>query len=394
MSMVTVFQPRRFTVLAGLLAASLAGVAHAQGPDPALVEARRQRSSPSLNLLTFRHLDELFQTRAVEPGDRTWHFEPSGLTLPDEAQVRIGGRTATLAEAMQELRINALLVLRDGRLVRELHRNGGSEESRYIGFSMSKSWMSMLIGIALEQGRIRSLEDKVVAYLPELAGTAYDEVTLRNLLTMRAGTSWKEDYSPGTELDRVRDGSTNTEDIHYEDFARTMRLVRPPGTTFNYSTLDTELAGVILARATGRSVADYMSEMLWKPIGMEAPGYWLMQGPGGRQHEWYGAGFGARLRDYGRLGQMMLDGGAVNGRQIVPRHWVEESTQPVSPGDNYYYFWWAIPGVDGFAARGVGGQSVMVDRASRTVMVIASYAAPVGETRATDLFRSVVDGLR
>ncbi|MBO1077138.1 serine hydrolase domain-containing protein [Roseomonas marmotae] len=378
--------------LASLFLGPAAGSAWGQAPDPALIEARRQRSNPSVALLMYRHLDELLNTRPVAPGEGSWRLERSNLALPDDAPVTIGGKTTTFASALQELRVNAVLVLRDGRLVREVHRNGGTEESRYIGFSMSKSWMSVLIGIAIQQGHIGGVDDRVVKYLPELAGSGYDNVTLRDLLTMRAGTSWVEDYSPGTELDRVRDASANTETAYYEDIAGSLRAVEPPGSRFNYSTLDTELAGVILARATGRSVAEYMSEVLWKPAGMEAPGYWLMQGPTGRQHEWYGVGFGARLRDYARLGQMMLDGGVANGKQIVSKDWVEASTR--SEDGRYFYFWWGIPGVDGFSANGIGGQRVFVDRATRTVMVLASYAAVTGEARGADLFKSVISALR
>ncbi|WP_426960102.1 serine hydrolase domain-containing protein [Muricoccus radiodurans] len=337
-------------------------------------------------------MDELLHTRMVAPGASTWQLERSNLALPDDMRVTIGGQSTTFAAALQELRVNAVIVLRDGRIVREIHRNGGTEESRYIGFSMSKSWMSILLGIAIQQGYIGGVDDQVVKYLPELAGSGYDNVTLRHLLTMRAGTSWVEDYSPGTELDRVRDASANAETAYYEEIATSLRAADPPGTRFNYSTLDTELAGVILARATGRTVADYMGEMLWQPAGMEAPGYWLMQGPTGRQHEWYGAGFGARLRDYARLGQIMLDGGVANGRRIVPQAWVDASTR--SEDGRYFYFWWGVPGVDGFSANGIGGQRVFVDRATRTVMVLASYAAVTGETRGADLFKSVIAALR
>src|SRR5215203_660602 len=124
--------------LAALLAGPMASAGWAQAPDPALVEARRQRSNPSFNLLTFRHLDELFHTRAVAPGGNTWRLEPSDRTLQDDAPVTIGGQASTFAAALQELRINGVVVLRDGRLVREIHRNGGTEESRYMGFSLSK----------------------------------------------------------------------------------------------------------------------------------------------------------------------------------------------------------------------------------------------------------------
>lgn len=357
---------------------------------PALLEARREKSNPSLSLLTYRHMDELFATAPVPAGGWTRTLRRSPLRLPDDLQVRIGDRTAGLADTLEDLRINAMLVMRDGKLVREIHRNGGSEQSRYIGFSMSKSWISILFGIIQSQGHIGSIDTPVVHYLPELRGTAYDKVTLRNLLTMRAGTSWIEDYAPGSALDAVRDGSTNAETMFYEDYAKELKAVAPPGTRFNYSTLDTELVGKVLARVTGKSIAQLMTELIWQPAGMESSGYWVMQGPHGRQHEWYGAGFAATMRDFGRLGQLMLDGGSVRGRQVVPRAWVEESTTTPLKDKTYFYFWWGLPGIDGFAANGFGGQHVYVDRKTRTIMVIASYG---GSSGTQELFEQVIAAL-
>ena len=375
-----------FGNVALLLAASTV-IAAAQGVDPALVEARRQKSNPAFSVLSYRHLDELFDTRPVLTGPATWTLPKSSLRLADEAPVEIRGRKTTLTAAMQDLRISAALVMKDGKIVREIHRNGGNESSRYAGYSMSKSWISMLYGIAQSQGKIGAVDAPVTQYLPELKGTAYDKVTLRHLLTMRAGTSWTEDYRAGSLLDKVRDGSTNAETMYYEDAATEMKSIAAPGTAFNYSTLDTELVGKILAAATGRTIAELMTETIWRPAGMETPGYWILQGPSGRQHEWYGAGFAATVRDFGRLGQLMLDDGKANGRQIVPKAWVDESTRSATGDNRYFYFWWGIAGIDGFAANGFGGQHIYVDRATRTVMVIMSYGGPDG---AVDLFKSVV----
>jgi CubicO group peptidase (beta-lactamase class C family) len=356
----------------------------------ALLEARRQKSNPSFDLLTYRHIDELFATAPVRTGRWVHTLQRSPLSLPEDLQVQIGDRTAGLTDTLDSLRANAMLVLRDGRLVSEIHRNGGSEKSRYIGFSMSKSWISMLFGIIQSQGRIGSIDTPVIHYLPELRGTAYDQVTLRNMLMMRAGTSWVEDYAPGSALDGVRDGSTNAETMFYEDYAKELKSVAPPGTKFNYSTLETELVGRVLARVTGKSIATLMTELIWQPAGMESDGYWMMQGPHGRQHEWAGAGFAATMRDFGRLGQLMLDGGSARGRQVVPRSWVDESTTTPLADKTYFYFWWGLPGIDGFAAQGFGGQHVYVDRRSRTIMVIASYGGLPGTE---ELFKQVIAAL-
>jgi CubicO group peptidase (beta-lactamase class C family) len=368
----------------GALTPSLAA---AQAVDPALVEVRRHKSDASINTLSWRHLQEILNTKTVPTGPRTWTLPKSPLSLRDDAPVTIAGKPTTLVQAMQDLRVNAVLVLKDGKIVKELHRNGGREDSAYAGFSMTKSWTSILYGIAQAQGKVGSVDSLVTQYLPELKGTAYEGVTVRHLLTMRAGTSWTES---GPLFNEARDGATNTETLYYEDLAKKVTRVAEPGTKFNYSSLDTELVGLIVARATGRPLAEYMAETLWRPAGMEAPGLWILQGPTGRQHEWSGAGFIATLRDYGRIGQMMLDGGKANGRQIVPAAWVEESTRPTAGDNNYYYFWWGTPGMDGYRASGMGGQQVMVHRPSRTVVVLTSYTAKPG---LNDLFRSIVKQL-
>lgn len=372
-------------------AASAPMVARAAGPDAALIEARRQKSNPALNMLTYRHFDELFATRTVAAGGLSTPLPKSPLSLPDDRILRIGDASTSLDDFLAQERINALLVLKDGRVVREIYRNGGAADDRFIAFSMSKSVISMLFGIALADGSIGSIEDPVIKYLPDLRGTAYDSVTLKHLLTMRTGTSWNEDYAPGSELDRHRDLSQNTEQVYYEDYAAQVKSIAPPGSRFNYATLDTELLGSVLARATGRTIADFMTERLWKPAGMEASAYWAMQGPTGRQHEFYGAGLAATLRDFGRIGQMMLDEGAVDGRQVVPKSWAIQSTGSAVPGSTYFYQWWAIPGMNAFAARGVYGQSIMIDRPSRTVMVILSYRDGAGGGRnATPFFKAVI----
>lgn len=385
--------PRCHPAMGAVLALlTLPGMAHAD-VDPALLQARRAKSHPALNMLTYRHFDELFNSRQVDSGSSRWELGPSSLKLPDSvAFTAPDGVKVDLQTYLETSRVNAFLVLKDGKVVREIYRDGSHSSSRFIGFSMSKSIISMLVGIALKEGSISSIDDPLTRYLPELNGSAYAGVTLRQLLRMRSGTSWREDYAPGTALDKVRELSVNSEKEYYESYAKSLTRIASPGSVFNYSSLDTELMGCVLARVTGRNVADYMSEKLWKPAGMEAPGYWALQGPGGRQHEWYSAGFSARLRDFGRIGQLMLDRGEARGQQIVPASWVESSTRPEGGDRHYFYFWWGLPQMDGFAANGVQGQHILIDRPSRTVVVVLSFQDPAAryEGSAERMFRSIV----
>ena len=383
---------------AGLVLATLLGSVALSRPsyaevNPAVLEARRQKSHPGLSLLTYRHLDELFNVRSVPAAAKARPLPRSPLTLPDTVGFNgADGNRIDLPRFMVAAKINAMLVLKDGKLVREVHRNGGGPDSRYAAYSMSKSVLSILTGIALHDGAIASIDDLVTKYLPELRNTAYDGVTLRQLLRMRAGNSWSEDYAPGSELDRHRDLSVNAEKAYYEDYALKLTRAAEPGTVFNYSSLDSEILGKVLARATGRTLSDYLAERVWQPAGMEAPAAWLLQGPSGRQHEWYAAGFTATLRDLGRLGQLMLDGGKAGNRTIVPQAWVDASTRPIAGDTNYFYQWWGVPDMkDAFGARGTYGQHIYVDRPSRTVFVTAGYGPARANPDLTNpMFQAIV----
>ena len=365
---------RSVLALATILSSLAASVPSLADVDPDILEARRQKSYGGLTFLTYRHLDELFDARVVPAGPKPRPFQRSHLSLPDTVGfVDAKGERIELPQFMAAARVNAILVLKDGKLVREIYRNGGGPSSRYAAFSVSKSVLSILTGIALEDGAITSIDDLVTKYVPELRGTAYEGVTLRQLLRMRSGTSWTEDYAPGSELDLHRDLSVNAEKAFYEDYARKVTRRTEPGTVFNYSSLDSEILGTVLAKAVGRPLSEYLAERVWKPAGMEAPAAWVLQGPTGRQHEWYAAGFTATLRDFGRLGQLMLDGGMAGRRAIVPRTWVDASTRPENGDTGYFYQWWGVGDMDGFGARGTYGQRIYVDRPSRTVVVMTGY---------------------
>lgn len=382
---------KSFTVAAATaLSCTLSVLAQAQPVDwtsPTLIDARANMMYPGLNYLTFQHFDQMFSTRTVVAGHQAWQlpYSPRTLTGPFEFE----GQEYGLEEFLEHTRTNALLVIKDGAIVHEQYRNGMTPASRHTVFSMSKSIIATLIGIAREEGAIGSLDDQVTDYLPAMAGTGYDGVTLEDVLRMRSGVNWEERYEFGsdTQLTEVHDNALVAYRYRWCDYAERSEPQNEPGERFNYSTLDTSILGCVLAKATGTTVANYMAEKLWLPAGMEFPGYWLMDGPEPVGDEFYGAGFNASLRDLGRFGLMMLNNGVANGRQVVPADWVHTSTvpdagyEPTEPGSpfGYQYQWWTLADSNAYTAIGLFNQFIYVDPDTNVVIVKLSYPqSPLG----------------
>ncbi|CAN7318971.1 serine hydrolase [Variovorax paradoxus] len=341
-------------------------------PSATLLAVRRAKSDPAVNYLTYQHMDQLFGVSRLTASPRPTPIAGRAHWSSGDFRLSTGGTTDSFDTFLERHRMNAIVVLKDGKIVKETYRNGSGPATPFIGYSMSKSVIAMLIGIAIQEGRIKSVNDPIVQYLPELKGTGYDPVTVRNLLMMRAGTDWKEIYTPGSELDRHRDQSLNEAKVYYEDYAFKAKSLLPPGTRFNYSTLDTNLAGWLLERAVGMPLSTYMATRLWHPMGAEADAYWVNQGPGQAQRPFYGAGMAASLRDWARIGQVALDDGRAQGAQLVPAAWMKESTSRLNDQPGYGYFWWTI-GEKGYGALGVNGQAIYVQPATRVVIAVAGY---------------------
>lgn len=339
--------------------------------EPTLLAARQAKHDPALNLLTYQHMDELFGTQDVAAGSAK--PTPSAALWSDsDLDIELDGKSYPIEEAMEMMRANAVVVLRDGQLVYEKYRNGSDEKTRFIAYSASKSITAILVGIALEKGAIESIDDPVDKYLPELAETAYAGTRIKYLLSMQSGTSWKESYKPGSQLYIHRERSLNLQEVYYEDYAFELEKTGKAGEGFNYSTLDTCVIGWLLDEVVEGGFSKFMSETLWRPAGMETDGYWVDQGPLDAARPFYGAGFAATERDMARIGQIMLNGGEINGTRIVSKDWIETISSPQGGLSHYGYFWWLSQ--DGsYAARGVNGQAIHVDPATKTVIALASY---------------------
>lgn len=341
--------------------------------------------------LMFRSMDRIFETRTVARSGPVWNLPRRDQPLDFTYQWQ--GETRKAEDVLERTYTNALLVIKNGRIVNEIYRNSSDDDSRFIGWSMTKSITSVLIGCALADQLIDSLATPISDYLPELKGGGYDGVSIRQVMQMRSGVDYPERYdfaNPGTAAsNHINALVRNT--ARFADVARTLPRIRQPGELFQYKTIDTAVLGWLVERVSRGSVAAYTAQCLWEPLGAESDGYYIMDGPPGVGREFSGAGFNATLRDFARFGQMMLDGGIADGRRIVSEEWVRESTQPSGqaagqPG-GYGLQWWMMGAGGAYAAIGLQGQYIYVDPATRTIVVKLSYYPPgdnraEGETRA------------
>ncbi|MGB0407333.1 MAG: serine hydrolase domain-containing protein [Pseudomonadales bacterium] len=379
---------------AGCLAlalAALVAVAPARAAvEDGLLEARVTSFENGVGAaVTFRNFHTLFHTERVPAGPHPWVLERTPVDL-SALRYEFDGGCYDLAHFLEHNRTNALLVLKDGKIVQEIYRNGANEESRFISFSVGKSLTSSLLGLALAQGALPSLDAPVTTYVPKLKGTGYDGASVRDLMQMSSGVHMNEDYDIHSEEPNLfAEGiyqSWFTEALRFSDFAATLDRAAPPGTVFNYNTFDTQVLGSVLEEATGQRFNDFLGEALWGPLGMESDLLMIMDSAGDDREALAGGGYLMTLRDFGRFGQMMLNGGVADGRRIHPRDWVDEATQadPARPflqvgaiddggvRVGYQHQWWLFPKQD-YSAEGVFGQYIYVMPRHKLVIVKLSY---------------------
>ena len=290
--------------------------------------------------------------------------------------------------------VTGLLVARDDTILFEHYQYGRTDQDRFLSQSMAKTITMMLVGIALSEGAIRSIDDPAAAYVPELAGTEYGKTPLRALLHMSSGVTFRETYTNGDDNQKLGRALNNpagavaaVSQFNTRDAA--------PGTRWYYSGAETEILGLIVSRAVHMTLAEYLSQRIWQKMGMEAPAAWASDAAG---QEIAYCCFVATLRDWARLGLMLAHDGAWNGQQIVPKQWLLDATT-VAPGEDYlapgkiYGFWgygfqvWLYPaGRRMFVLMGIHGQRMFVDPQSKLVMVqTAVFPSPGGGSLAEAL---------
>ena len=325
----------------------------------------------------FRMLDRLpmvIENRAINNGDTVSPL-PDGAPLSADMQAEID-------RYMAQNNVASVVILQDGKLRHEQYGLEFGPEGRWTSFSVAKSFTSTLVGAAVKDGHIKSLDDKVSDYVTGLKGSAYDDVSIRQILTMSSGVRWIEDYGDPTS-DVAMFNVQEPEDGHSSlvTYMRKLPRAHPAGEVWNYSTGETNLIGVLVRQATGKDLATYLSEKVWAPYGMEGKATWLLSPDG---EEISGCCIQATTRDFARFGQFFLDGAKINGESIVPEGWVEDATSSLYSThyghQGYGYQWW--PNGDGtYEAMGIFGQGIFIDPANQ--LVIASngnWTSATGQT--------------
>ena len=279
------------------------------------------------------------------------------------------GRTRDLADYLQRHPVTGLLIAWDDRILFEHYQYGRSDKDRFLSHSLAKTITGLLVGAAVEDGAIRSLDDAVSVYLPELTGTAYGSTPIRALLLMASGVQFDENYQPGGDVARLVDALIGPAAVGAVAAVRQWDLrTAEPNTRFHYSSADSQVLGMVVSRAVGMPLPAYFSRRLWAPLGAEANAAWDTDAAG------EALGFCcvvARLRDWARLGLMIAHDGRWNGRQVVARPWIIESTSPprhLSPAYGYQ-IWLSANQQPYYALRGVMGQFVLIDPLTRLVLV-------------------------
>lgn len=360
------------------------------GADRGWPVAERGRAPARDELVgTFSGYDQLYTTRAVRAGGTPRPLPPWGAT-PDWRFVD---------DYLDSHPATGLIVLKDGKVVLERYQYGRTAQHRFVSASMAKTIVGMALGIAVAEGRIASIDDPVDRYEPALASTPWKGIAIRHVLSMSSGVAFDETYDkPGTDIAKlsapwaaVKPGSL------LQSLQRFEGHDAKPGERFKYISADTQVLAQVLVKATGEPLADYVGRKMWAPMGAEADAAWVVDGEG--MEAGYCC-FQARLRDWARLGQLLLDGGQRDGQSIIPRDWVDAATtvrlrdfhlQPrrATPYFGYGYQTWIFPDNLGFALQGVRGQAVFVHPRLKLVMVQtavwpASSSPDLGRQR--DLF--------
>lgn len=322
--------------------------------------------TPDQQVWGYRNMERIAPYKVVAHGGAPHPLPVAPNSI--DPRFSLNGKTYDTTTYMDAFRASGVLVIKDGRIVLERYGLGRRRSDRWTSFSVAKSVTSTLIGAAIKDGKIHGLDDPVTRYIPELRASAYDGVTIRELITMTSGVKWNEDYSdPNSDV--AKEGLSVLEPGVDPVVSYMRRLPReaPPGSKFVYKTGETDLAGVLLSNAVGQPISKYLSEKIWRPYGMERDAIWLEDIAG---HERGGCCISMTLRDYGRFGQFLLDGGKAGGADVLPPGWIEDATAPHVEHPPYGYFWWLIPG--GFEAEGIFGQTVSIFPKDHIVVVINS----------------------
>jgi CubicO group peptidase (beta-lactamase class C family) len=374
----------RLLLTVGLTFAIVSIARSDEGSDRGKRAALQQLMVSGDRAVAFRSMDRVFPFRVIAPGGPTTQLPRAQCKL--SVTYNFAGTQHTLDDLLLRSRTQGFLVLKGGSIVDERYFDGAHETSRFASWSMAKSFTSTLVGLALAAGKIDSLEDSITEYLPELKGSAYYGVPIKDLLQMSSGVAFSEDDSnPNSDIQKMWSATMVEESRSLRDYAFSLRQrSEHPGNTFVYRSIDSAVLGMLINRVTGKHLADLLSQEIWQPLGMEQDATWLTDKPDGFEAPY--CCINATLRDYGRFGLLFLNRGKSGGKQIVPESWISEATEPQSPqvsygalypgaGTGYGYQWWIPYGGEQhpYAAEGVCSQFIYVN--PRYDMVVVKTSA-------------------
>ncbi|MDT0295399.1 serine hydrolase domain-containing protein [Mesonia ostreae] len=313
----------------------------------------------------FPMMQDIFPSISVSTGNQLSKLEKSESIIP------LWQDNTTVSSYMDKNHIQGIIVLKDNEIRLEKYADGVDQKTVWTSFSMAKSVSSMLLGVALKEGAIESLDDVLQKYIPELKGYDYGKVTVRQLLTMTSGIDWNEDYEdPKSDVAQMYQNACENNESHILTYMKPLKFAHEPGTHWNYSTGETDLVGILIQKATGKNLAEYLSEKIWKPYGMEHCAYWLADECSNLNMG--GSGLSASLRDYARLGMLMLNKGERGEKNLFSETYLENATSLLhetnDQGGGYGYLWWRFNN-GSYAAVGIFGQMLYVDPQKDLVIV-------------------------
>jgi CubicO group peptidase (beta-lactamase class C family) len=392
----------RRAALAGLAASAIGGAASAEvsntgpayspsGPDAARYGAEEgfpiavplhvnQPGDPpdKYKVGTYSHYDEVHPTRRIARATIPWTFKRA----PLDFRYSYNGSPASLTDYLSRNPVTGLLVAKDDTILFEHYQYGRTDRDRLNAGSMTKSITAMLVGIAISEGAIKSVDDTPETYVPGFKGSEYGRTPIRDLLHMSSAVAFGETQDDNRDLNRLRvdmvSGGLVSKKGTIGSIVQFNKRIAAPGTRYFYASIEPDVVGVVLHHALGKSLSDYFQEKVWEPIGAEADARWLVDAEG---FELAHAFFNAVLRDYARLGRLLAHDGAWNGSQIIPREWLIEATTVrasdtyLAPGHatarfGYGYFLWLFGGGRRqFVLLGFPGQRICVDPVSKLILV-------------------------
>lgn len=312
-----------------------------------------------------------FPAHSIQKSSTPYQFiKGTPVTLPNFSYQ---GKLHTAKNYIDSAFVNGLAITKNNKLVFEKYYNNFSENKTHISWSVAKSFVSVLLGIAIEEGYLKSVNETVEQYLPQLKGSGYEGVKIIDVLQMSSGVGFNEDYGDfWSDINRWSRGFALGQS--QDAFAASLKRVVEPGTVYDYISLDTHVLGMLVVQTTSETLSDYMQKKLWEPLGAEFEAQWICDD---EDMEIAFGGLNVALRDYLKFGLMVCNGGFFNGHQIVSTKWLEESRKvikghlrKVADGSTDYGYQWWLPVGDGneMVARGHSGQYIYINLASKTVI--------------------------